>query len=99
MPALTSFIAWVAETVAQLLVWTGVYWLVLDGRAPRNAFDVKIAVLATGLFMVGSGYIFTTDTAAVLFRPRYARFYPIVAAVLYMLHAQVWTAGWKAPAS
>jgi hypothetical protein len=73
--------------------------LTLFGRSNGNSLgeDVVLALGLSAFFVVASGYFATTAILSVVLRGRPIWIYPLVAAVFFMGHEQVFFKGRHAP--
>jgi hypothetical protein len=92
-------VAWLLETICEAvgtcLIWGIVF---VAGNTdpylhPHNpffaVFDFLVLVPVVLLYFGITGYVFTTAFAAVRWRGNGKWFYPIIAALLYILHSQI----------
>lgn len=87
---------WSLETLCEALLLT-VFLTILwrDEGQSRFADDLGLVFVATlFVFMFGSGYLLTTGIFRVSWRSNNLRAYPVIAALLFVLHVQFFADGW-----
>lgn len=93
---LTMFLA---ETLSAAVL-IGVFLLVLSGRSRGStvAEDLLLGIVGTVIvFMIGSGYLFTTAVFGVIWRSRKSFLYPLIGLGLFIAHVQFFVTGWDLP--
>ena len=93
------FSVWVIEMALVLLLLAAVTLAVAgDSKQWSRGDDFLLALVWTAfVFMVGSGYLITTGLLAVFFRSRSPWLYPTLAALLFVVHDQLFYTGWTVP--
>ena len=93
------FSVWVTEMALVLLLLAAVTLAVAgDSKQWSRGDDFLLALVWTAfVFMVGSGYLITTGLLAVFFRSRSPWLYPTLAALLFVVHDQLFYTGWTVP--
>jgi hypothetical protein len=99
-----SLAIWLFETACQLPFLMGLLLLVSELASPGDTLigdfslmDVGFLLLATTVFMIGSGYVITTAIAAAVARGRGRWTYPVIVAVLFAAHLQLFRGGLTLP--
>jgi hypothetical protein len=98
MQIVKRFAIWVAEILGQGLLLS-LLLIVLSPSSTRGfARDLWTAFIATVVvFMFGSGYLLSTAIVGIGFRGSRLWLYPVIAALLFVIHEQVFFSGWTPP--
>jgi hypothetical protein len=96
MTILRRLAAWFVEIVLEALL-IGCLLVILSGPSKSSLVnDVLFAAASTAVvFMVGSGYLFTSAIFGVAWRSQRWWLYPAIAAALFVIHVQCFATGWK----
>lgn len=91
-------VVWTLETLCEIPLLAVLLILLSNPGQGVRWFDIHFAIFGVVVFMVASGFVFTTVVAGTLiWRQNRATIYPLVAAALYLAHAQLFLNGLSAP--
>ena len=95
MLILNRLVVWLCERLAEAVL-VGVFLFVRAWSDQNTPQDLALAIAGTaGVFMLGSGYLFTTAIFGVIWRSEKPWVYPAIAAALFIAHVQFYMTTWS----
>ena len=89
MLILKRLVIWLFETVFEAFLLSVVLVCLLGDNQHKHTKDLSVSFVWIGTMFFSTGYLFTTAIARAVWRGGTVRFYPVVAAVLFLVHFEI----------